>query len=129
MKRVLLFVVVGIAVLATLGGAVAYAQDTSIVNIPFKFTVNKQTMMPGKYEVRVQDATVIAVVPEKGQPVLTPTITRLAQQQTLRDATLVFDRVGDAYYLSEVWMPTMDGYLITDTRQAHQHHVIKGTKK
>ncbi len=130
MKRGVLLVVAALVLLGTVGGGAVYAQDVSIVNIPFQFTVNHKVMMPGRYDVTVTDATVISLTPEKGQAVFVPTITRLAQHdKPMADAEFVFDIVGGQHYLSEVWLPTEDGYLVTDTKQPHQHHIVKGKKK
>lgn len=130
MKRGIILIVGALALLGTVGGGAVYAQDISIVDVPFKFTVHNKVMMPGKYEIKVTDAAVISVMPEKGQALFVPTITRLAQHETpLTNAMLVFDKVGDQYTLSEVWMPSEDGYLVTDTKQPHQHHLLKGKKK
>ncbi len=129
MKRGVLFVIAALVLLGTIGGGAVYAQEVSIVNIPFQFTVNNKVMQPGKYEVTVTDATVISVTPEKGQAVFVPSITRLAQQKPGTESVLIVDKLENKYILSEFWLPGEDGYLVTDTKQPHQHHMIKGTKK
>lgn len=130
MKRGVFVLVLALALVAVVGGSVAVAQDVTIVNVPFKFTVANKVMNPGKYEVRVnEDRTMIMVTPEKGNAVMVPAITRLGMQQQLTDAKLIFDRVGDLYTLSEVWLPAEDGYLVHDTKQAHQHHIVPAEKK
>ena len=130
MKRGAFLIVAAMVLLGTVGGGAVYAQDVSIVNIPFQFTANNKTMMPGKYEITVTDQTVISLTPEKGPAVFVPTITRLAQRaKPITEAEVVFDKLGDQYRLSELWVPSEDGYLVTDTKQPHQHHVIKGKKK
>jgi hypothetical protein len=130
MKRGVLLIVAAMALLGTVGGGAVYAQDISIVNIPFKFTVNHKVMMPGKYEITVTDAAVISVMPERGQAVFVPAITRLAQhEKPITDAMVVFDKLEDQYILSELWLPGEDGFLVTDTKQPHQHHMLKGKKK
>lgn len=130
MKRVLLLIVGAMVLVGTMGGGVVSAQDVAIVNVPFQFTANHKVMMPGKYEITVTDATVISVTPQKGAATFVPTITRLARRgQPMTETEIVFDKVGDQYTLSEVWLPTEDGYLVNDLKQPHQHHVLKGTKK
>ncbi len=129
MKRALLLVVVAMALVGTFGGGVVSAQDAVRVNVPFQFTVNHKVMAPGTYEITMADPTVVSVMPQKGSAVIAPVITRLAQRGTpVSAAEVVFDKVGDQYTLSEVWVPSDDGFLLNDLKQAHQHHVIKGTK-
>jgi hypothetical protein len=130
MKRALLLIVAAMVLVGTMGGGMASAQDVAIVNIPFQFTANHKVMMPGKYEITVTDNTVISVTPQKGAALFVPTITRLAQHgKPMTEAEIVFDKMGEQYTLSEVWLPTEDGFLVNDLKQPHQHHVLKGTKK
>jgi len=130
MKRGVLVIVAAIVLMGTVGSGAVYAQDVSIVNIPFQFTANNKVMAPGKYEITITDPTVISLTPVKGPAEFVPTITRLAQRaKPITDAEVVFDKLGDQYRLSELWVPGEDGFLIADTKQPHQHHVIKGAKK
>ncbi len=127
MKRLL---VLTAAVVALVGIVSVYAQDVAIMNMPFKFTVGKSVMQPGKYRVTVSpDESMIMVTPERGQAVMAAAITRLAQHVPLPDARLVFDRVGEEYTLSEIWLPGQDGYLVHDTKVPHKHHIIKAEPK
>jgi hypothetical protein len=41
---------------------------------------------------------------------------------------LVFDKVGDRHYLSEVWMPGLDGFLLQARAEQHSHRLVKGKK-
>lgn len=130
MKLAVRFAVVLVAVLGVFAGSIAYGQEVALVNVPFQFTANHKVMMPGKYEVRVsEDLATVTMMPEKGQAVLVPMLTRLAQHTTMKDASLVFDKVNEQYILSEFWLPGQDGFMLVDTKQPHQHHILKGTKK
>jgi hypothetical protein len=130
MKRGVLLAAVTVALLVIVGGSAAYAQDVATVNVPFKFNVGKSILNPGKYEVTVAaDQRTITLTPEHGNATVTPAITRLAQQMVMSDAKLVFDKVGEQYALSEVWLPTEDGYLVHDTKAPHQHHILTGEMK
>ena len=53
-------------------------------------------------------------------------MTRLSGEihTTPQDAHLVFDKVGDTYLLSELWIPGKDGYLPQITKGAHEHIVL-----
>lgn len=130
MKRSMGLAIVAFTLVALLGGAsVTYAQDISIVTMPFSFTAGNKMMPAGKYEVSLKDQAVLTLTPEKGQGTVLLVITRLAPLAPLTDARFVFDKVGNNYTLSEVWFPAQDGFLVYDTKTPHTHHVLKGEKK
>jgi len=129
MKRGVLLAAVTIALLVIVGGN-AYAQDVANFNVPFKFNVGKSILNPGRYQVAVSsDQATITLTPARGNATVTPAITRLAQHMVMSDAKLVFDKVGEQYALSEVWLPTEDGYLVHDTRVPHKHHIVTAEPK
>ncbi len=130
MKRRVLFMVVAVALLAVVGGTSVFAQNVTIVNVPFKFTFNNRVMDPGRYEVTVSSEGIVTLMPPKGESVLGASITRLAQPVTpLSAPTFVFDKIGEQYSLAEMWLPMEDGYVLATTKQPHQHHTIKGSRK
>jgi hypothetical protein len=50
-------------------------------------------------------------------------LTRLAAPHAkLPEGRLVFDKVGDTYTLSEMWLPDKDGFLLHATKEKHTHH-------
>ena len=57
-------------------------------------------------------------------------VPRLAQPSTRLGAPAVsFDRVGDAYFISEVWIPGRDGFLLSGTMVPHTHVTVKAALK
>lgn len=40
---------------------------------------------------------------------------------------IVFDKIGERYFLSEVWLPGADGYLLHATNEKHTHQHVKAT--
>ncbi len=121
---------IALALVGIVGSSAAIAQEATIVNLPFKFTVGSKVLNPGKYEVKLsEDRTMITLTPEKGVAMMVPTITRLAMQQPINDGKVIFDKVGEDYYLSEVWLPDEDGFLVRDTKQPHKHHTVNAEKK
>ena len=130
MKRGMVVLVIVLALVGIVGPSAAIAQDVTIVNLPFKFTVGNKVLNPGRYELRLsEDRSMITLTPEKGSAMMVPTITRLAIQQPITDGKVIFDRVGEEYYLSEVWLPEEDGFLVRDTKQPHKHHTVNAEKK
>jgi hypothetical protein len=41
-----------------------------------------------------------------------------------QDAHIVFDKVGEVYTLSEIWIPGEDGLLLVATKGKHEHKTI-----
>jgi hypothetical protein len=116
------------AVVALVGATSrASAQGILQANIPFKFTVSGKTHDAGKYECRVldDDQTLEFTGPAKAGGFV-QVMTRLAAPEaSLADGRLVFDKVGDTYFLSEMWLPGQDGFLVHAARERHTHHVVK----
>jgi hypothetical protein len=53
-------------------------------------------------------------------------LTRMAAgiHTTPRDAHVVFDKVGDQYWLAEIWIPGEDGIDLHNTTLKHEHRII-----
>jgi hypothetical protein len=93
------------------GGIVANAQidSDSIIeaNVPFSFVVGKTTLPAGKYEIKGIDATPgVLELRANGRKTINFE-TEAAQTRDGEPATkteLVFDKVGDKYFLSQVWV-------------------------
>jgi len=128
---------VGAAVcLALLSGSMsAQAQSggkEAIAKVEFQFEVGDKTLPSGTYRVSQPVAgmggvTIRAV--EGDAKVTVPVITRLARtNNAARDSQtiMVFDKVGDKSYLSEVWIPGQDGFLVRGTTEEHKHAVVTG---
>jgi hypothetical protein len=124
------WVVAAVAFALLAGAGAVFARDTTTVNVPFKFTVDKTVMPAGMYEITVDDqAGTIALSPPSGRQVVAPFISRLGERQQITTAEFVFDAVQGSYMLSELWLPGADGYLISAMKQPHTHQVIKAEKK
>ncbi len=116
--------------------AVAPANAQRAVNaisssISFEFTVGDETLPPGTYLVtrHVTGLGDLEIRSLSGDRTVTvPVITRLAKASPAKQAphaSLVFDKVGDRKFLSEVWMANEDGYLVQATREQHEHVLVK----
>jgi hypothetical protein len=124
--------VVGLVLAGTQAQARQISDDTPIIaDIGFAFTIGDKVMPAGKYEVEVPEGGLVVFRPLKAKGVATVrVITRLGQSGHAPedDPRIVFDKVGDKYIASEVWMPYSDGYLIAGSREPHTHHSVKITK-
>ena len=132
MRRVLSSLAVT-ALFVLAASAIGLAQEqTAMFKVGFPFVVEGKTMPAGDYEIRVsEDRTILTLLGEpKGKGVFFGAITRLAAQGTAEgDTRVIFDKVGDTCYLSEVWLPGEDGFLIYAAKEKHSHQAITGQKK
>jgi hypothetical protein len=98
-------------------------------SIPFQFTVGSKVLPAGPYDFGRTDLdAAIQVAGVKGQQSSSVVVvTRLGGEihTSPQDAHIVFDKVGDKYILSELWLPDMDGFLLNVTKDKHEHHSIK----
>jgi len=131
MKMKIAVAVSCVALLATVFGF-AQAVKSIRVNIPFQFVVEGKTLPTGEYNlVRSEDERTIEVVStKKGPSTYALVITRLGGEihTTPQDSHIVFDNVGNTYFLSEIWIPGMDGFLVHATKEKHEHRTISVPK-
>jgi len=75
-----------------------------ITNIPFAFTVANHTLPPGRYTVTRMGERTLRVFNShnQGTLVLSTAVEGRAPENT---GKIIFHRYGDAYFLSEVWVP------------------------
>jgi len=116
-----------VALLAMVVGS-AQAAQTVRANIPFQFVVEGKALPAGEYDfVRSDNELTVRVISQnKGPSAVALVLTRLGQgiHTTQGDAHVVFDKIGDTYFLSELWIPELDGYLFHATKQHHEHRAI-----
>ena len=95
------------------GGVVANAQIDSLstvqANVPFAFAVGNTTLPAGKYEIKMLDdnePNVLEIISANGHPRVVFETENAAKRddQTARKSELVFDKVGDQYFLVQVWV-------------------------
>jgi hypothetical protein len=132
MNHRLWLLVVAIGLVLAVGPATAYAQDTLVVNVPFPFIAAGTTHAAGEYRLKVSDSraelTITPVV--KGPATVALVMTRLSVISSPEQADrAVFDKVGNLYYLSELWLPGQDGFLFHAAKEPHTHHVVKVGRK
>jgi hypothetical protein len=99
-----------LSLLVASGRGVASAQiaDTTIEsNIPYAFTVGTTTLPAGKYAIKVLDDTDPSTFEIRSADGHTTVIfeTQSAQaNQTPRRTELVFNKLGDRYFLWQIWL-------------------------
>jgi hypothetical protein len=94
----------------------AVAQTGSIkANIPFDFTIAKQTFPAGEYKVLEQDL-VLLLVPLDG-PGSVVVLSYIADYKHDVTPKLVFHRYGKRSFLSQAWIGTVAHELIASPRE------------
>jgi hypothetical protein len=141
MKRQVLSAAVLVAAVVLAGAAPATAQEAGSMGeyiqphdatIQFPFVLSGKQMPAGKYMIDQPTSELLIFQEEaKGAPrIEARVITRLAAPSTpISDPKLIFDKVGNTYYLSEVWFPNRDGFLLYGAKEPHTHQAVKAEKK
>lgn len=105
-----------------------YGQTPTVkAKIPFPFTVEGKVLAAGDYTFARNDMDTEFTVTGAGKNlVLAPILTRIngVMDKPQQHSHLVFDVVGDTHFLSEIWIPGEDGYLMLVTKGKHTHKVI-----
>ena len=115
------------SLLTLLAVTFGYGQLAIRANIPFQFTAQGKVLPAGSYDIVREPAKELIRFSgaAKGASVFVPIVTRLAKGvHTVENAHIVFDKVGDTHFLSELWIPGQDGYLLHSTKAKHEHEVV-----
>jgi hypothetical protein len=124
-KQVLAAVVVAAFALG-LAGSLAWAAGAVSVDIPFSFIVKDKEMPAGRYAIRTEGETNLAIRGDKGGQVFVLILERLADTGG-KEPKVVFDKMEDGKtYLSEVHIPGADGYLVGIAGGKESHVTLSG---
>ena len=113
-----------ILVLLAAGGAIranaqALEEGTIEADVPFAFIVGEKTFPAGKYTLKRADATnpgVLEISNEKGRGTIFFEAQPAQANEYPRQTNLVFDKIGDEYFLSEIWASDTNlGYRLPKT--------------
>ena len=119
-KQVLALVAFGFIVLG-FGASMAWAQDQVEANFKFDFMVDGKTMPAGGYVFQVEEDRVVMKSAAGGAAMNIPIVTRIANRD-LAKVKFFFDKDHDGiYYLSELQLPSKDGYLFQGSPRPHTH--------
>lgn len=138
MKHLTILVLAGFCL--TLLEAAPAASAQGVFKIPFKFEAGGKKFAAGDYWVGSKGQSQIVLRKEPGGEEIAISFSERIKQSepALAEPQLVFDVVGNFepsyteyvtdYLLSEVWFPGEDGFLIHQTKGAHQNQIVKGQK-
>lgn len=100
--------------------AQALSEGTIEADIPHAFMVMDTTLPAGKYTVRRVDDNeprVLEIRSENGHTAVVFEVENTQANQIPRNAELVFNKIGDQYFLSQIWGPGSDtGYQLPKTK-------------
>jgi hypothetical protein len=133
-----------LCLLTVAGGVVANAHvdsDSRIqANIPFVFTVGDTTLPAGKYEIRTlddasSDVLILRSADGDTSVIFVTENTRRRDNQPAAKTELVFNKVGDNYFLSQIWVTgnasgselpksRMERRLAGDSSLSEKHSVV-----
>ncbi|HSA97106.1 MAG TPA: hypothetical protein VLJ16_13715 [Acidobacteriota bacterium] len=129
MKRKL---VLTACLLALAAVTAAYGQGVTIkASVDFSFVVEGKPLPAGTYEfTRESSEQAFRVASEGKEKAVALVITRLYVDLTTspKEPRVVFDKVGENYTLSEIWIPGHDGYVLALTKGKHEHKAISASR-
>jgi hypothetical protein len=107
--------ILSLVALSLLFTAGAYAQSYAKANVPFDFKVGNAQLPAGTYEIKVDDASAGAILVQSDEG--NGSAMSLARRETPRptNAKLVFHRVGNQYFLAEIWRNSQTEGMICPT--------------
>jgi hypothetical protein len=123
----------GVLLIVMAATLISFAQGIRaemVVNIPFSFIVEGKTYPAGSYDVAENtDSHSLSILSNSStQIIAAPYLTRLSARSA-SEAEVVFDVVGPQHYLSEVYMPSLDGFQLDGAPGIHTHTSVMGHKK
>lgn len=106
---------------------VAYG-DAVVASVQFPFKIAGKEYPSGKYRINANvqnDELTITNMATQKRDIL-PFATRISAREG--ESELVFDKQGDQYYLSEIYMPGIDGFELHGATGKHTHVKVKAGK-
>lgn len=92
----------------------AYGQSVMVADIPFAFSIAGATHQAGRYEFRtIENEHAVEFDAFGHDAALTQVMTRIepATRAARIDGRLTFYKIGERYYLAQMWLPDEDGFL------------------
>jgi len=129
MKKLLVVGLVCLSWIATSAWAEGPRKEL-VVKVEQAFMVGNTSYPAGSYQIstRGTDQTVLVIKNQQGgEAAEVPVLTRLARREAPgqpHESNIVFDKIGDNFTLSEVWLPGEDGYLVGERNSEHKHTIV-----
>jgi hypothetical protein len=118
MKRNLIGTLSLVVVAVLISSTGAFAQAYAKANVPFAFAVGSAQMPAGTYEIKTVGQGNSSVVIQNDESSAAAMSIAGREQPRNTSAKLVFHRVGNTYFLAEVWRSsTAEGMIIPTSKQ------------
>ena len=103
------------------------------VNLPFDFTAGKTTLKAGHYQIRKLDGdgNTFSILSEAGKRVMVDAPLTVGSRDAKGGSRLVFNRYGNSYFLSQVWLTPEIGQQLFPTKaetKARDIQLARGIK-
>jgi len=85
-------------------------------NLPFDFTAGKATLKAGRYSIRKRSGDVVSILSEDGTSVIVNAPLTVGSRDAKGGTRLVFNRYGDQYFLSQIWLTPEIGQQLFPTK-------------
>jgi hypothetical protein len=105
MKKRLVVMAILFALTMVVATQVAQAERPMLVNVPFEFIAGKVTLPAGEYRIqKVDAASVVLLISSSDTRAAVMLTTNAAQAKKIQtESSLVFNKYGHRYFLSQVW--------------------------
>jgi len=120
MKRNLITILSLVVMSMMFNATGAYAQSFAKADVPFAFNVGTAQLPAGTYEIRTlsQSGNQIMIQNSKTSASAVSIARRDGSRST--ESKLVFERIGNQYFLSEVWKDLSAGMIVPTSRHEQQ---------
>jgi len=109
----------------SINGAAQVSVTAIHADISFDFRIDKEVLPAGTYSFDMKNPDVVIIRNVKtGKSVMPSVLTRTSQIPG-DDAQVVFDKVGQEYYLAELHAVGMDGYHFKGAPGPHSHVIVR----
>ena len=106
--------VLGAGLVGLLWSPLLMAQVQETAEIPFDFHAGQSTLSAGTYSVIKAASSVLQLRNDDTRDSIL--LMGVGREAAKEDARLVFNRYGDIYFLSAVWIPGSQGYSFPKTK-------------
>jgi len=106
-------------------GVQAQAPSKVEVNIPFEFSAGSKTLQPGVYSIKRMSGNYLTLrsVDGKSAVILNAPLTRTSTDD--KGERLVFNKYGDQYFLSQIWLTTDTGRELIVRRKTAKPEIVE----
>src|ERR1051325_3144418 len=107
MKTFRFFTMLTLTLLIGAATAMAQTPEKITVHAPFEFMVADKTLPAGDYTIRPLSLNRWLIRGDDGREALIVSASPVQATESPRQASLVFERYGDRYFLSQILVPSM----------------------